>query len=59
MGQGYRLSGEKQMIALAPVADFGIVFGTVNKDAGAAIVHQLLEIKRTCILTCQIGRMQR
>jgi alkylation response protein AidB-like acyl-CoA dehydrogenase len=32
--RGYRLSGEKLMITLAPVADFCIVFATVNKDAG-------------------------
>ena len=32
--QGYLLSGEKLMITLAPVADFCIVFATVNKDAG-------------------------
>ena len=31
---GYLLSGEKLMITLAPVADFCIVFATVNKDAG-------------------------
>ncbi len=32
--QGYLLSGEKLMITLAPVADFCIVFATVNKKAG-------------------------
>lgn len=32
--QGYLLNGEKLMITLAPVADFCIIFATVNKDAG-------------------------
>lgn len=31
---GYLLSGEKLMISLAPVADFFVLFATVNREAG-------------------------
>lgn len=31
---GYQLTGEKLMISLAPVADFFVLFATVNKSAG-------------------------